>query len=295
MLRATNHILQWDIIDASMRHGINGLFALEDIDMRQFRSILFAGLTSIGFGGHAYGAAILIDFRLGTAYSGTDSPGHEDGLATGGVWNAFAADKASRFVDEKGNPIAGLSVDLGTRSVSSVNYTATTGAADYANGGTCPLWDMNLDNDHVVRDIGGFTGVGIAVSSLAAGEYDSYLTGFQGDNSISAARDYRVAWDVANVALTDFSAANQSVVTNSSPTTATHWIAGDCYITGKFVVAAGDVISFQVHSPDIPTGTSTTAFIGVVNSLEIVPIAEPATITLVMADDALVLRRRVRL
>ncbi|MEM9752877.1 MAG: hypothetical protein AAF916_05775 [Planctomycetota bacterium] len=262
--------------------------------MRRIHPYLLGSLGILGLASPAQGAAILMDFGSSPAYAGTDSPGHEDGLATGGVWNALASDQSTGFVDENGAAITGLTIDFGTGSVNSVDYATATRAASYTNGATYPLWDSALGDDHVVRDTGGFTGVGIAVSGLAPGEYDFYLTGFRGDNSINAARDYRVAWDLGTTAITDFTNATQETLTNDSPTTVNDWIAGDNYITGNFTVSAGDVISFHVDSPDIPTNLTLTPFIGVVNSLEIVPVPEPGTACLALAGSALLWRGRQR-
>ncbi|MEM8495885.1 MAG: PEP-CTERM sorting domain-containing protein, partial [Planctomycetota bacterium] len=63
---------------------------------------------------------------------------------------------------------------------------------------------------------------------------------------------------------------------------------------GNFTVSAGDVISFHVDSPDIPTNLTLTPFIGVVNSLEIVPVPEPGTACLALAGSALLWRGRQR-
>ncbi|MEM9753752.1 MAG: PEP-CTERM sorting domain-containing protein [Planctomycetota bacterium] len=237
-----------------------------------------------------------------TTYVGTDSPGHEDGLAAGGTWNGLASDQASGFVDENGAAVSGLSVDFGVGGLTTVDYTKLTNAASYDAAGGFPHWADDLGQDHVVRTRNqdpapDGVGVGIAVSGLAPGVYDFYLTAFRGDGATNGSRDYRTAWGVSDAPITDFTPTVSvptfsEVLENSDPDTVDSWVAGDNYLTGRFTIAGNDILSLHVDSPDLAGPDAGSAFIGVVNSLEIVPIPEPSALTLLGLGGLAALRRR---
>jgi hypothetical protein len=236
---------------------------------------------------HAQADTLLLDFGS-TLYTGTDSPGHEDGLATGGTWNSISGDTASGLVDENGNALTGVGIDFGTGTLSSINYGNAVKplAVDHS---AYPQWDTDLGRDHVVRDSGD-PALAIAVTGLAEGVYDFYFTGFRGDSTSNAARDYDVRTAISSSAVTDFSSATAQVLTNSSPTTTTSWIAGDNYITGQVTIGAGEDFYLYVNSPD--ENEFFQSFIGVASSLELVVVPEPTSLTLLAAGSILLARRR---
>ena len=253
------------------------------------RCILVASLAA-GFPSAASADVVLLDFGT-TLYAGTDSPGHEDGLATGGVWNNVGGDVASGLVDENGVALTGLAVDFGTGTVSSVDYAnatkpLTVDHSDY------PQWNDDLGRDHIVRDAGD-PALAIAVTGLSEGVYDFYFTGLRGDNLTNADRDYDVRFTTSTSAVTDFSAVASDTLTNNLPTTVNSWIAGDNYVTGQFTVSsAGEGFYLYVDSPGL--SAFNTSFIGVASSLEIVAVPEPGSMVLVAAGFGLILARRRR-
>ncbi len=242
-------------------------------------------ITISAFAVTASANAILFDFGS-TAYTGTDSPGHEDGLATGSTWNSLAVDTVSGIVDEFGNAVAGVSVDLGQTTTDTgfiVNYAAATKVASYAGSATYSLFNSDLGTDHVVRDGSGLRGVAIVVKGLAYGDYDFYLTGFRGDVTQNVAHDYYVRYATGSSDVTDFTNAPQLDLPNTT-LTQPDWIDGDNYVTASFIIDANNPNLYLLQNSD--------TFIGVVNSLEIVPVPEPATMTLALGGLALMLRRR---
>ncbi len=231
--------------------------------------------------------ALLLDFGS-TLYTGTDSPGHQDGSATGSQWNNVSGDKSSGFVDENNTPVAGIGVDFGTGVLASINYGNATKPLTVDHS-AYPHWNDALGQDHVVRDSGD-PAVAVAITGLAEGTYDFYLTGFRGDGVTNSNRDYDVRWTTSTTAVTDFTAATQDVLENSNPSSVNTWIAGDNYITGQFTVTgAGE---------DLYLYSNSSGFIGVMNSLEIVPtvaaIPEPASLMLLAAGSLALCGRRRR-
>jgi hypothetical protein len=231
---------------------------------------------------------ILLDFGS-TLYTGTDSPGHEDGNATGSVWNNISGDTAAGIVDQNGVAVTGVAVDFGTGTASSINYGNAVKALTVDHT-AYPHWNDDLGKDHIVRDSGD-PALAIAVTGLAEGTYDFYFTGFRGDSSTNAARNYDVRTTTSISSVTDFSSIASATLTNNNPTTVNSWIAGDNYITGQFTVtSAGEDFYLYVNSPE--ENEFFTTFIGVASSLEIVAVPEPASLTLVLIGAGLILSRR---
>ncbi|MEM6459156.1 MAG: PEP-CTERM sorting domain-containing protein [Planctomycetota bacterium] len=235
---------------------------------------------------------VLLDFG-DTLYTGTDSPGHEDGLATGGTWNGVTGDVASGLVDQNGVALVGLALDFGTGpDATSINYSNTVRGVD-ADHTAFPQWNDNLGTDHLVRDVSAQgPAMAVAVTGLADGVYDFYFTGFRGDSAANAARDYEVRATTSATAVTDFSTIAVQTLTNSNPTTANSWDPGDNYITGQFTIAGGDDFYLFVDSPEL--NDQFTRFIGVASSLEIVAVPEPGSMLLIGLGGLAVLVRRGR-
>ncbi len=253
------------------------------------RSIVaaFSLMASAALGGQAYGSAILLDFGS-TLYTGTDSPGHEDGLATGSTWNNVGGDVASGLVDEDGAAVPGLTVDFGTGTLASISYANATKPLSVDHG-AFPLWAGDLGADHIVRDSGD-PALAIAITGLAEGTYDFYFTGFRGDGANNPSRDYDARWTTSTTAVTDFSGLATNALTNDNETTETDWIAGNNYLTGQFTVTtSGEALYLYTDSPGLVGGAP---FIGVATSLAIVPIPEPASLLLGLGGFAIITGRR---
>ncbi|MEM9883234.1 MAG: PEP-CTERM sorting domain-containing protein [Planctomycetota bacterium] len=235
---------------------------------------------------------VLLDFG-DTLYTGTDSPGHEDGLATGSTWNGVTGDVASGLVDQNGAALVGLALDFGTGpDATSINYSNTVRAAD-ADHTAFPQWNDNLGTDHLVRDDSNLgPALALAVTGLADGVYDFYFTGFRGDNAFNADRNYEVRTTTSGSAVTDFSSIAIQTLTNSNPTTANSWDPGDNYITGQFTIAGGSDFYLFVDSPEQNSAGNT--FIGVASSLEIVAVPEPGSLVLIGLGGLAFLARRGR-
>lgn len=248
-------------------------------------------VASAVFGGQAYGSAILLDFGS-TLYTGTDSPGHADGLATGSTWNNVSGDVASGLVDENGAEVSGLAVDFGTGTLASISYTNAIKPLSVDHS-AFPLWDDDLGEDHIVRDSGD-PALAIAITGLTEGTYDFYFTGFRGDGNLESnpTRDYDVRWTTSTTTVTDFSGLATNTLTNDNETTETDWIAGNNYITGQFTVtASGEALYLYTDSPEL---VGAAPFIGVATSLSIVPIPEPASLVLLGLGGLLTLARHRR-
>ena len=236
--------------------------------------------------GSAQADAVLLDFGT-QGYAGTDSPGHADGLATGTNWNDITGDTATGIEDENGNPVVGLSLDFGTGTLSSINYANDVKplSVDHA---AYPHWGDDLGEDHVVRDSGD-PAIALAVVGLDPGVYDFYLTAFRGDNpqtDTNANRDYNVRFTTSTTPVTDFSGLASNLLTNDNPRTVDTWQPGDNYITDQFTITnAGEGLYLYSNS---------TGFIGVMSSLQIVPVPEPGSVVLVGAGGLLMLVRRRR-
>ncbi|MEM6550565.1 MAG: PEP-CTERM sorting domain-containing protein [Planctomycetota bacterium] len=236
-------------------------------------------------------AALLIDFGS-TNYSGTDSPGHEDGNATGTVWNTVGGDVAAGgLVDQGGSVLTGVALDFGVGTVAGINYangvrTDTRDHSDY------PLWDSGLGEDHIFRDISAEgPAIALGVTGLQPGIYNFYLTSFRGDNSANASRDYDVYTTTSTTAVTDFSGDFLDEIVNDSETTVTDWIAGDNYATGQFTITvSGEGFYIAVDSPGL-AGETNSPFIGIMSSLEIVPIPEPSSAALLTVGVGLLFLR----
>jgi hypothetical protein len=247
-------------------------------------SALTLALAGCLLAGHVDADTILLDFGS-TAYTGADAPGHEDGLATGTTWNAITGDTASGLLDEDGNPVVGVALDFGTGVVSSIDYTGAVQAltVDHA---AYPHWNDALGQDHLVRN-GDDPAIALAVTGLAPGTYDFYLTGFRGDGSTNAGRDYDVRYRLSTAPVTDFSSdtgATLTTLNNDDPANVDNWIPGDNYITDRFTVtAAGE---------DLYLYSNSAGFIGVMSSLEIIEVPEPASVGLLAAGLTLLLPRR---
>ncbi len=232
-------------------------------------------------------ATLLFDFgSTGSGYSGTDSPGHEDGLATGSAWNNVGGDVASGLVDQNGVAAPGVALDFGTGTLGSISYAAATKplTVDHA---AYPHWSDDLGTDHLVRDAGD-PAIALAVTGLEAGVYDFYFTAFRGDGmtATNANRNYNVRATTSTTAVTDFSGTASSTLFNNNPTTVGAWNPGDNYITGNFTVTgAGEDLYLYSNSTD---------FIGVMSSLEIVQVPEPASAALLAAGGLSLLARRRR-
>ncbi len=253
------------------------------------RSLLTAALV-IALPVAASADVVLLDFGS-TLYTGTDSPGHEDGLATGGTWNSVSGDVASGLVDENGVALAGLAINFGTGTESSINYSNATKplTVDHA---AYPHWNDTLGQDHIVRDAGD-PALAIAVTGLAEGVYDFYFTGFRGDSLTNAIRNYDVRTTTSTSPVTNFSSVVSNTLTNNMPTTVDSWIAGDNYITGQFTVTSGgEDFYLYVNSPE--QNEFFISYIGVASSLEIVAVPEPGSIALVACGAALIALRRQR-
>ncbi|MEM7577238.1 MAG: PEP-CTERM sorting domain-containing protein [Planctomycetota bacterium] len=247
------------------------------------RKLFFAGLVAtLPVAGLSHGSAILMAFGS-TPYSGTESPGNEDGLVTGTTWNVLASDSSS-FVDENGVAVTDLTADFGTGNNAAVDYSQATRAAAWSGNQPYPLWDTGLGQDNVVRDTGGLIGVALEIDGLAPGVYDFYLSAFRGDGVDNPGRDYDVRWDVSGSAITDFSSIAATTLTNASPTSVSTWNPGENYATGQFTID-GTNTALYLH-------VESDSFIGVMNSLEIVPVPEPGTLALLGLGGAMTLLRR---
>ncbi|QNN21013.1 hypothetical protein HED60_01595 [Planctomycetales bacterium ZRK34] len=252
--------------------------------MKSFMLTVLIAVLLASFAGSVFAEVILMDFGSAT-YSGTDSPAHLAGVATGTTWNGFATDKASGFVDENNVSVAGLSVDFGVETgagLRTVNYALGTKSAS-AGHTSYPVFDNAAQVDHVVRDGSGTLGLAIAVKGLTAGDYAFYLTGFRGDNSGNAARDYNVAWEISTTDVTDFNASAFTTLANTTKSPAGNWIAGNNYLKSNFTLSTGQNLYLYLDSP---------GFIGVANSLAIVSIPEPASLALLGPALLGLMRRR---
>ncbi|MEM6332981.1 MAG: PEP-CTERM sorting domain-containing protein [Planctomycetota bacterium] len=258
------------------------------------RSLLAAAAACLTLPVMPASATLLLDFGT-TAYVGTDSPAHEDGNATGTNWNNVSGDVAAGgLVDEQGDALPGVGIDFGVGTIGSINY-ANGVRADTRDHSAFPLWDSGLGEDHLFRDIASEgPAIALAVTGLAPGVYDYYVTAFRGDNATNASRNYDVYAATSAAAVTDFSGAFADEILNSDPTTANDWIAGDHYATGTFTItAAGEAFYVAVDSPS-PAGPAESPFIGVISSLEIVPVPEPSSALLAAAGLGLLGVRRGR-
>ncbi|MEM6391498.1 MAG: hypothetical protein AAF797_01845 [Planctomycetota bacterium] len=236
-------------------------------------------------------AALLIDFGS-TPYSGTDSPGHEDGNAIGTVWNTVGGDVAAGgLVDQDGGVLTGVALDFGVGAVASIDY-ANGVRADTRDHSAFPLWDSGLGEDHLFRDIASEgPAIALGITGLQPGIYNFYLTSFRGDNATNASRNYDVYTTTSTTAVTDFTGDFLDEIVNSDPTTATDWTAGDNYATGQFTIAnSGEGFYIAVDSPGL-AGQTISPFIGVISSLEIVPIPEPSSATLLTLGVGLLVLR----
>ncbi|MEM6751165.1 MAG: hypothetical protein AAF612_11915 [Planctomycetota bacterium] len=236
-------------------------------------------------------ATVLLDFGP-TAYAGTDSPGHEDGAATGTSWNSVTGDAAAgSLVDENGNALPGVALDFGVGAVAAIDY-ANGVRTDTRDHSAYPLWDSGVGEDHIFRDVASEgPAIALAVTGLPQGVYDFYLTAFRGDNDTNASRNYDVYATTSTAAVMDFSALGVGEITNTNPTTANDWIADDHYVTGTFTItAAGEAFYVAVDSPGL-AGDTNSPFIGVLSSLEIVVVPEPASAAFVALGLGAVARR----
>lgn len=237
------------------------------------------------------GSASTILFNFGAkTYSGTNSPGHVNGLATGTSWNSVVADQSSGIIDSMGNTTS-VTLNFGTTASNDhlapayrvLDYSRGTRAADYSRTITGSVFDSNLGTSNAVRDVSGTDqGIGLSVSGLAPGQYVFYVTAFRGDVEANDNRVYDLYAGVAPDPITNFSTYSIGSVSNSNKTT---WQAGVNYLTGTFTIdGTNDTFSLMSNS---------SGYVGVLSSLEIVAIPEPSSIAaLALAPLFLGFRRR---
>lgn len=222
------------------------------------------------------GSASTILFNFGAkTYSGTNAPGHVNGLATGTVWNTVAADTASGIVDSLGGSTsislnfgASTSNDSSAANYRNLDYARATRAADYPRTVSGSIFNSDLGTSNAVRDVSNVDyGVGLSVSGLAPGQYVFYVTAYRGDAESNDGRNYNLYAGTAPDPITNFSSLSIGSINNSNRTT---WQSGVNYLTGTFTIdGTNDTFSLMSNS---------NAYVGVLTSLEIVSIPEPSSI-----------------
>lgn len=217
---------------------------------------------------------MLLNFG-GTSYSETQSPGHAVGGVTGTTWNSVAADTASGIVDQNGSA-TNLALNFGTATtIANGNYANATRAADYTLGSSNPglagtLFDTPLGKGNAVRDLSAQgPGIILNLTGLVAGEYDFYLTTFRGDHNDNLVQVYPIYAGAAANPITDFTGLQVGSLNNSSISTAGGWIEGTNYLHGTFTIdGVNDNFSLLV--------STSSSYLGVLTSLEVVAIPEPS-------------------
>lgn len=252
----------------------------------KYTKTIFCLIIVSGLASHtASGQSVLFNFG-GTSYSGTNAPGHVDGNATGTVWNSVAVDTASGILDQDGGATS-IALDFGTAATTTLDYSAATRAADYTTAiPASPIFSTTLQEGNAVRDAGD-PGIGVNVSGLAQGTYDFYLTSFRGDKASNLIHTYDIYAGVDADPITDFSSLSVGSITNTNTIS---WEATNNYVTGSFIIDATND-NFSILSQ------TSSSFIGVFTSLEIVQVPEPSAYAMLTAGLALsvvVLRRRIR-
>ncbi|WP_269523133.1 hypothetical protein [Coraliomargarita parva] len=228
---------------------------------------------------------ILLNFGA-TSYNGTNAPGHSTGDLTGTYWNTVASDTASGIVDENGLA-TDIALDFGTSASNgstTVNYSNATKSSDYTFNSAydtfITLFDTGLGSSNAVRDTGTQLGIAVAVSGLDQGEYRFYVTTFRGDSDSNTQRDFDLYAGTSTDAMTDFSGSSIGTIINTR-SGLSNWSEVDNYLTGTFTIdGTNDVFSILSDSP---------SYIGVLTSLEIVAVPEPAQYTLIFSAIAVLL------
>ncbi len=207
-------------------------------------SVLLAGcLASL-----APAATLLIDFSDNVGvYTGTASPAHAAGDATGANWNLAVGDVGSGLVWDDGTPATGVQVDVG-RGAPAINWGIGLPEATSSAVGV-PIYDTNLMRDwHYTTNN---DNLGARVSGLAPGNYRVYAL-VREPNQLG--RTYNAAIGVNMDGTTDPTVFETTPITNAAGIT--DWTDGKNYAaTNVTVTSPTDWITVLVDPTNAGYGT----------------------------------------
>lgn len=264
--------------------------------MRQTPSLLIgaaAGLTIILSGAIPGHAAILLNFTNTHHVTGADqyadiSPGQQIGGITGSHWNLINGDVSS-IVDDNGNLLPGVSVDVGAASSgTTIDYGITPTFSNLGSVYNAGIFSGNVRS-------GMFTSskedrkVGVRVTGLPAGIYNVYVTA-QNTNTDNINR-YNIYAGTVDAASgnTDFSGLsfeNLDFYNATTPKITDSWVKHVNYVMMEVTLGVGE--DLVVVSDGLTSGEDR----GFLNTVEIALVPEPATLSLLGLGSLTLLRRR---
>lgn len=230
-------------------------------------------------------ASIHLDFGGSTltATAGIDSAAEAAGAVTDATYT-----KVSVGSSASSTTAAGLTLTFGT-AVSEADMTINYGGTvkDVSRDASNPLTTSKpIMRDVIVRESGADLAIGMRIQGLTNGVYDFYITSFL-DNGAAAIEndfDFSVRATTSDSVVTNFSGVTSKTILNTATNrTSGNFVEDDNYVVHRLTISddASDAYLFVVglRSGTDPFGGG-DPYIGVINSLEIVAVPEPASMLL---------------